>query len=490
MKILSCLKRLASLILALSIAGPIVANATPPDTPDGTESHVVEHDGITYFLLRNGGASALGFAENMLLVLIPNTICFNGTQYPVTELSYRYWDQVGVLRAIIIPCNVKTLTSDSFRTGKTLEYVVFEYESELTHIGKQGLSWTSLVGIAIPSSVETTGPASFSGSKHIRCLTFARGSRLSRIGEDDFAFCSSLSSVTFPKSIATIASRAFAHCGGLEFVNFEKDSMLHRIENGAFRGCQSLQTTPIPCSVEFIDASAFVNCPNLLVELESNPDSPELDCAFFNEELQSIEISTSVRTIKEHDFNRCNNLGVFVLRNDKLTFFNTELRIITIPASVEIIAYSAFAHCRDLTTVSFGRDSLLQRIEDHAFWGCSSLTEIFIPHLVVYIGEGAFIDCEKLNTVEFAANSSLKEISSLAFHRCLSLLKIFIPALVEKIYGKVFYLCQSLEEITFEGDSHLRKIDEEDVSKFSKADIARVLKEKADVPSRATVKFL
>ena len=78
-------------------------------------------------------------------------------------------------------------------------------------------------------------------------------------------------------------------------------------------------------------------------------------------------------------------------------FFNSGLESIIIPNGVTKIEQFAFYGCSTLTSIVIPDKVTL--IDEYAFSDCSSLTSIVIPACVSYIGLGVFNNCSCLEKV-------------------------------------------------------------------------------------------
>lgn len=122
-----------------------------------------------------------------------------------------------------------------------------------------------------------------------------------------------------------------------------------------------------------------------------------------------------------------------------------ELTSITIPSSVKSIEHSAFEGCKNLKSVTFGEDSKLESIGNRVFYNCQSLTSIDIPNSVESIGESAFQYCKNITSITIP--SGVKSIKLQAFYQCTGLTSITIHNGVTSIGASAFYQCSSLTSI-------------------------------------------
>lgn len=144
----------------------------------------------------------------------------------------------------------------------------------------------------------------------------------------------------------------------------------------------------------------------------------------------------------------------------------TGLKKVTLKNGVRSIGEDAFRDCSSLEGVIF-ENTVLEKISDGAFWGCSALSSIALPDSVTeiernaffetglrniqlpekltLIGGGAFFNCKNLKQVQLPPQ--LKELGEGAFFNCENLTQIQLPAQLNKLGTDAFRNCTSLDKI-------------------------------------------
>ena len=144
----------------------------------------------------------------------------------------------------------------------------------------------------------------------------------------------------------------------------------------------------------------------------------------------------------------------------------TGLKKVTLKNGVRSIGEDAFRDCSSLEGVIF-ENTVLEKISDGAFWGCSALSSIALPDSVTeiernaffetglrniqlpekltLIGGGAFCNCKNLKQVQLPPQ--LKELGEGAFFNCENLAQIQLPSQLNKLGGDAFRDCTSLDKI-------------------------------------------
>ena len=122
----------------------------------------------------------------------------------------------------------------------------------------------------------------------------------------------------------------------------------------------------------------------------------------------------------------------------------SSLTNVTIPNSVTSIGSYAYSRCYELTSITIPNS--VTSIGSSAFSGCSGLTSITIPNSVTSIGDYAFSGCSGLTSITIP--NSVTSIGSSAFSGCSGLTSITIPNSVTSIGSSAFSGCDGLTSVT------------------------------------------
>ncbi len=175
-----------------------------------------------------------------------------------------------------------------------------------------------------------------------------------------------------------------------------------------------------------------------------------LDGCFKDQDIQSVEIPSSIKWIGDYAFSGCTNLESIIIPSSvkEIGYYAFEkcskLDNIAIPRGVKKISSHAFEKCSSLVSVVIPNG--VTKIESNTFGGCLNLTSVVIPNSVNKIGFNAFEKCTSLISITIPSN--VNEIGLSAFEGCSSLTNIIIPDSVEQIGAVAFSGCTSLKEIT------------------------------------------
>ena len=116
---------------------------------------------------------------------------------------------------------------------------------------------------------------------------------------------------------------------------------------------------------------------------------------------------------------------------------------------VDKIGDYAFFQMKNITSIVI--PSSVKTIGCNAFKECSALYSVVINNGLTSINELAFAECESLESISLP--KTLKEIGPKAFHSCTSLISVIIPEGVTNISNHVFAHCDKLEDIYCRAES-------------------------------------
>ena len=389
-------------------------------------------------------------------------------------------------------------------------------------IGKRAFSSCFILeGVTIPEGVTAIGEDAFAYCYKLEDVTIPEG--VVAIGEYAFGHCSKLEGVTIPESVTSIGQFAFQWCGGLKSVHISDLAKWCQIKFGdranplyqahelylngehvtklvipegvtsigsyAFAGCSGLTEVMFPNSVTNIGGVAFMDCSGLM-ELALPGSVVEIGTSAFRgcSGLTEVEIPHGVKAIGGGVFSDCSSLtkitvepgnenyvsqNGLLLTKDGKTLKEGVNGTVVIPSSVTRINNFAFSGRDSLTQVTIPNG--IREIGWFAFSGCDSLTKVVIPSSVVNIEPRAFVSSgltsiavEEGNEFYSSRNGMLlskdgtlliqgvngevefppcvRMIGEMAFMECSGLTRLVIPDSVTNIASKAFAYYRGLTD--------------------------------------------
>ncbi|MDP4276205.1 MAG: leucine-rich repeat domain-containing protein [Bacteroidota bacterium] len=240
-----------------------------------------------------------------------------------------------------------------------------------------------------PGTVVVASSADASGNLVVPSTVIYGATDYSVTGISDSAFMASsgLTDVTIQAPISSIGNDAFAYCFHLATLSFP--STVVSIGAGAFGGCVSLKKVFIPASVASIGCGAFRGCSDSINVDGNNACYSSYNGILYNKQ-QTVLMQCP--TARRGQF----NVPASVTTIDGDAFWRCNLTTITLPETVSSIGYGAFAFCEKLNSMAL---SPVTTIRVNTFLGCSALVNMTIPSSVAKMEDGAFWNCTSLKNI-------------------------------------------------------------------------------------------
>ena len=394
-------------------------------------------DGIYYNLVESNGsmvAEVTSASQDYAgTVVIPSTVNYNGTSYPVTTIGDAAFYDCEKLLSVTIPNSVSVIGVDAFAycTGLT----TITLPNSLTTIMYDAFYESGLTSVHIPSSVTSIDGNVFRGCVSLNTVSVAAGNTYydSRnncnaiVDTESDWIVTGTNNTVIPDDVYGIGMSAFAYCTGITALHFH--SRMKTVGQSAFYGCSNLKTLYIPQKLITIEAGAFGGCGALMsITVEDGNkkyDSRNSCNAIIETETNTLlfgckntSIPSDVKIIAAGAFSECGGL------ND-----------VTLPEGLTTIKSSAFLNCSGLTTISF--PSTLTNIESSAFEGCTGLTSVSIPASVTKIGNFPFKGCTALTSIIVDENNTKYDSRDQSN-------TIILPSTVTKMGSSCFEKCDRL----------------------------------------------
>ncbi len=430
---------------------------------------VANSDGKTiyYFWMNNKTELAVGYKGNLYKtysneysgnIVIPESVSYNGTTYPVTCILEGTFYNCSGVTSITIPNSVTSIERDAFVGTAWYNNL----PNGLVYAGKVAYNYKGTMPTRIVLEEGTLGIAggAFYGCSGLTSITIPDG--VTSIGSHAFEECSSLTSITIPDGVTSIGENTFFNCNSLNSITIPNSVTI--IYVNAFNKCYSLT------SVHISDLAAWCNI--FFCGIVANPLSFAHHLYLNGKEVTNIIIPDGITSI-DYTFCRCSGLTSITIPNSVTSIGErsfeqcSRLTSVTIPNSVTSIGNYAFADCSGLTSVTIGNSVTsigekafyecsrlasimiplsVTSIGASAFSGCRGLSSITIPNSVTAIGEQAFRGCWNATTLKLPDNLQLLRQST--FSGCSKLKSVTIPSTVEVIYQNAFEGCTGLESVT------------------------------------------
>ena len=222
-------------------------------------------DGVTiYYNYINEGLElevvANGSTDYKGNVVIPESIKYDGKEYPVTSIGNYAFRYCYGLASVTIGSSVTSIGEDAFVGCNNLKKVIIKDIATWCNIEFHGDANsnplyhahhlysdenTEITNLVIPNSVTSIGEKAFYGCSALTSVTIPNS--VTSIGGSAFSWCSGLTSVTIPNSVTSIGEEASYGCSTLTSVTIPNS--VTTIGKETFDGCSALTSVTIPNSV-------------------------------------------------------------------------------------------------------------------------------------------------------------------------------------------------------------------------------------------------
>ncbi len=389
-------------------------------------------------------ASVTGMNDSTVTdVLIPDTVTYDNVTYKITSIGVDAFKASSTtsstLQSIVLGNNITKIDTEAFYNCTSLRYIKFP-DSLKTIKTAAFYNCTSLVNVELPEAVTT-------------------------LAQKAFMNCSSLYSLYLPKNINKLKGETFSGCTSLKYLYIQD---LESISSGDFNNCKSLKTIyfnqgTLPTvtgtntyyesakkymsqDIGYVDDDTFY----YVIDHESSTASVSglKDLSKTNVEIKSsIEFMNHVYVIN----------GIY-----DYAFYKQELGSVTIPSSVKTINKFAFFNCK-LSSIDL---SSVTAISNYALTG-NDFTELSFND-DCNIAEGALSSCANLKRVTLPKNTTymskyLFRYDNLEYIIIDSKVTLINSQTLEDAKIDIIYYTSSKEDF--------EKINNSDLSNFAKANI-------------------
>ena len=403
-----------------------------------------------YVVESSGGITIKKYTGTNSVVTVPNTI--NGKD--VLKIGEKAFYNCSDLKQIKLPSKLESLGGRAFEgTGIISITIPKTLKNASSNAGGALAGAKNLKEVIIEEGMEKIPPSMASVEEDNQIQKVQIPSSVKEIGSSAFRNCVCLTEMSFGKGLEKIGSSAFYGCKGLKKINFTDNADANcelTIENSAFAGCINLEEVKLSENVRRIGEMTFYNC-NSLKQIKLPLKLKSLGSRVFGGTgITSITIPKTLESA--YSYNKgalagARNLKEVIIE-DGMTKIppdlvcvdeDNQIQKVQIPSSVKEIGGSAFRNCVCLTEMSFGKG--LEKIGSSAFYGCKGLKKINFTdnadvNCELTIENSAFAGCINLEEVKLSEN--IKGIGAGAFSNCSSLKQIKLPSKLKTLGSGVF----------------------------------------------------
>lgn len=324
-----------------------------------------------------------------------------------------------------------------------------------------------------PTATPTPMPSEVSYKVSGDTLTFSGGGKITKktlpenmdgikkivVGEwitaiDERVFeATPITSVEIKGHVKTIGYRAFASCVKLESIVIKPESGTElTINNSVFLGCKNLTSVTLGEGVISIGEYSFNSCENLQsIELPRSLKTIGKEAFVGCSVLKEVKMKEGTVTIGASAFQNCESLKTVTFPSTleeigRYAFSGTAIQKVEIKGAIKVLRDHVFTSCIKLESATVQPDMEVT-LETAVFENCKKLTTVTLGEGVTAIGNYTFNKCEMLQSITIPKGT--KTIGEYAFANCTSLVSATIKEGLTTIYKEAFRGCTSLATVTF-----------------------------------------
>ncbi len=420
-------------------------------------------------------------------VVIPSSITYEGTNYPVSSISASAFEDCGGLTSIVIPSSVTSIGDYAFEGCHNLKSI--EFPNSLTSIGNSAFYLTGLISITIPNSVIHIGTNAFDSCWKLESIVVdpdnpvydSRDNCNALIEtESNTLLEAGINLTTIPDGIVIIGMGAY---DGNKMTSIDLPKSVTTIQQYAFASLTNATTINLSENISLIDEGAFYKCTSLTdvyCYAKSIPEAKtgQFDNIFYDVDLSKVTLHVPIEMIESYkvtapwkDFGTITPLPISII-----AFADSNVKTLCVSkwdtngdgemsvAEAEAVTNLENVFQDNKSFTSFNELQYftgLTAINENEFSGCANLTSLEIPRSIVSVGKNAFTGTgwynSQLNGIIYVgkvaysykgtmpSNTSINikdqtvSISDNAFKVFRNLRSVSLPESLENIGDSAFY---------------------------------------------------